>query len=282
MNSTMTESRPVPERGTKVRLRKVWLTIHRWLGLTVGLLIVLLGLTGSLLVFDHAIDEWLNPELLLTDGGGARRPLLDVIAAAGRARAGGTSHALAVSKPRVVNGIWTIWFQEGTESQPTFALVYVDPYTAEVTGQRVWGTDLLSCIYKLHFTLHGGDFGETVVGVAGLLLLISIGSGLCLWWPLWKSGWRPAFAIRSGPRFNYDLHKVVGVFSSAVLLVVAFTGVYMVFPETPHLPSASSGTTNRRSACDDHIERMTQRLAASFVTNGRDPDVCGWLARGGG
>lgn len=215
----------------KARLRKTWLTVHRWVGLTVGLLFVLLGLTGSLLVFDHAIDEWLNPDLLLTAGSGTPRPLADAIAAAEKAYEGQPKQAIALSSPRVKNGVYTVWFQGGTKESPTFSLVYVDPYTGRVTGQRVWGNDLMSWIYKLHYTLHGGDWGETVVGLSGVVLMLSICSGVYLWWPLWKSGWRAAFAIRRGSRFHFDLHKTVGIVSALVLLLIAFSGVYMVFPE---------------------------------------------------
>ncbi|MBW3595794.1 MAG: PepSY domain-containing protein [Planctomycetes bacterium] len=220
-----------PSAPSRVALRRAWLTVHRWLGLTVGLLFVLLGLTGSLLVFDHAIDEWLNPNLLLTEGVGPRRPLAEAVAAAEAAYRGEPKQAAALSSPRVENGVWIVWFQGGTEEEPVFSQVYVDPYTAKVIGQRVWGEDLMSWIYKLHYTLHGGDFGETLVGVGGLIFMLSIGSGVYLWWPLWKNGWRAAFAVRRGSRFNYDLHKTLGVLSAAILLVIAFTGVYMIFPE---------------------------------------------------
>lgn len=228
------EEGPVAGRsgsGAKQRFRKHWLKVHRWLGLTAGLLFVLLGLTGSLLVFDHAIDEWLNPELLLTQGAGQRCSLREVVARAEEAYPGNPSRAAAISSPRVRNGVWTAWFQSGTEEVPKWTAVYVDPYSGEVTGQRVWGEDLMSFIYKLHYTLLGGNLGKKIVGIAGLVLMVSICSGVYLWWPLWKSGWRAGFAIRRGKRLNYDLHKTAGVFSTVVLLVIAFTGVYMIFPE---------------------------------------------------
>jgi len=222
---------PATRSLNKVTLRRAWLTIHRWLGLTVGLLFVFLGLTGSLLVFDHAIDEWLNPELLLTEGAGAKHPLRELVARAEAAYRGEPSHPVAVSAPRVWRGVWTVWFQSGSEEVPAFTGVYVDPSTARVTGQRVWGEDLMSIIYKLHYTLLAGKTGETIVGLTGLVLLISVCSGVYLWWPLWKSGWAAAIAVRRGRRFNYDLHKTMGILSAPVLVVITFTGVYLVFPE---------------------------------------------------
>jgi uncharacterized iron-regulated membrane protein len=51
------------ERASTARidLRAVWVQIHLWLGLTLGVLGAVLGVSGSLLVYDHAIDAWLNP-----------------------------------------------------------------------------------------------------------------------------------------------------------------------------------------------------------------------------
>ncbi|KAA5538879.1 PepSY domain-containing protein [Roseiconus nitratireducens] len=215
-------------------LRKRWLAVHRWLGLTVGLLLVLIGLTGSLLVFDHAIDERLNPDLLLTNGSGDRQPIAEIIAAAEEAFSGSAERALSVSRPRIANGVWTVWFRAGTEDNPKFVAVHIDPYTAHVTGQRTWGEDLMSLIYRLHFRLLAGAPGAVLVGMVGIIAMISIASGIVLWWPLWKNGWRAGFAVRKGARFNFDLHKTTGILSAVFLMVIAFTGVYMEFHEWFH------------------------------------------------
>ncbi|MHB8902346.1 MAG: PepSY-associated TM helix domain-containing protein [Thermoguttaceae bacterium] len=205
--------------------------MHRWLGLSAGLLFALLGLTGSLLVFDHAIDEWLHPGLLLCENVGVPHSPSEIVLAAERAYLQHPAPTHSVVAPRVPGGVWSVWFRSSTEGGPRWTQVCVDPYTARVTGQRRWGDDLMSWIYGLHFALHGGKIGKTIVGIAGLLSVISVGTGVLLWWPLWKTGWRAAFAIRRGYRFSYDLHKTSGIIASPVFVVVALTGVYMVFPE---------------------------------------------------
>ncbi|PQO43070.1 PepSY-associated TM helix domain-containing protein [Blastopirellula marina] len=217
-----------------VRFRRLWLAVHRWIGLTFGLAFVLLGLTGSLLVFDHAIDEQLYPELLLTEETGTPKPLQAILDAANAGytgdSAGVLSPALVVGKPRVENGVWPVLFRGGTDTAPEFIVVYVDPYTAEVTGQRTFGTDPMGMIYRLHFRLLAGMFGGLAVGVIGIVVLISLISGVVLWWPLLKGGFRAALAIRGGSRFNYDLHKTTGIVTALFLLVITFSGVYMELP----------------------------------------------------
>lgn len=66
--------------------RKRWLSIHLWLGLTLGFLLAIYGLTGSILVFHEEIDEWLNPELLtvLSPNGNQPYKLLTEIIEAGQ------------------------------------------------------------------------------------------------------------------------------------------------------------------------------------------------------
>jgi uncharacterized iron-regulated membrane protein len=44
--------------------RVLWLRVHRYIGLVVGALFVLVGLTGSILAFWQAIDEWLNADVM--------------------------------------------------------------------------------------------------------------------------------------------------------------------------------------------------------------------------
>lgn len=40
------------------KLRNLAFTLHRYIGLAVGIILVIVGLTGSLLVFKHEMDEW--------------------------------------------------------------------------------------------------------------------------------------------------------------------------------------------------------------------------------
>lgn len=212
------------------RLRRLWVITHRWLGLTVGLLFVIIGLTGSLLVFHHTIDEWLNPQILLTEESDSTRSVDEVLEAAELSATDPGLQLYFAEPPRTSLGVWTVWFRNTTDKEAGFTQIYVDPYSAQVTGQRVWGEYLMTWLYSLHYKLLSGRPGEIIVGLCGLILMVSVASGIYLWWPLWRHSWRVAFAIRSGRRFQYDLHKSTGIIAAVLLLVISFTGVYMIFP----------------------------------------------------
>jgi uncharacterized iron-regulated membrane protein len=49
-------------RTTKQRLRRTWFQLHKWLGLSLAVLIVPVSLTGAALVWHDALVAALNPE----------------------------------------------------------------------------------------------------------------------------------------------------------------------------------------------------------------------------
>lgn len=215
-------------------LRRLWLGVHLYLGLFGGGLFVLMSLTGSFLVFYKAIDEWLNPALLTTSGSGLYKPLNKVVAIAQvAAPPGGWLESLEL--PSHEHEVFKAWHKMPTDRLDQFRwyLVTIDPYTGSVLSRdREWGTYLVSFIYELHESLLIDELGRTLVGFVAIFLLISIGTGLYLWWPR-PGKLRQAFIVMgSGSviRRHYDWHKLSGAYSAVVLAVLAVTGMYLVFP----------------------------------------------------
>lgn len=214
--------------------QKLWWSVHWWLGLWAGCVFALSGLTGSALVFYQALDEWLNPERRTVVDGGPYRPFEDMVAAARAARPDLPGpYGLFLPGDRI--GVVEAWFKApvGETGHVRDIEVTIDPYRAEVLSRdRIWGQTVVSFIYEVHKAWLLDEVGEAVVGCMGLLLVLSIGTGLYLWWP--KAGrYRQAITFNpkgSGIRRYYDLHKLSGIAGSLVLLVLALTGLYLEFP----------------------------------------------------
>lgn len=89
-------------------------------------------------------------------------------------------------------------------------------------------------IYHLHRYLVAGEAGKTMVGIAGLAILVAAFSGLVLWWPkLARSAIWKAITVRHGgtwPRFTFRLHRAAGFFAAPVLLTLGFSGSYFNLP----------------------------------------------------
>jgi uncharacterized iron-regulated membrane protein len=234
------------------RRRKTWLRVHRYLGLSVGALLLFLSLTGSLLVFHDEIDEWFNPQLLQIEpkpgGESDYQPVDELILAAVRVMPKEAQLTFG-DYPRTDTVTYTWHFLvpavPDAKTRIDFALyhVFVNPYTAEVTGSRLvrpaglggaFPRTFIEFVFALHYALllpRTGDppFGDTVVAIIGLALTLSLLSGLYLWWPR-NEGWRSAFTIKRHAhirRLNFDVHKTAGVYFTLILLGIFVSGVFL-------------------------------------------------------
>jgi uncharacterized iron-regulated membrane protein len=215
--------------GRERFMRRLLITLHTYTGLVTGLLLALISITGSLLVFDHALDEMLAPQTVPGIESGPPAPLQAVVAAA-RAAVPGQLEPYRIYLARQPGSPHIVRFREPAGA-PGPLEVSVAPVSAEVLAVRRWGEYPTSWLYRLHYTLLAGPVGEYVVGVSGLVLLFFCLSGLYLWWPR-RGQWRRALTIKRGSgafRLNYDLHNTVGFYLLPVVAVVAFSGVSLVF-----------------------------------------------------
>lgn len=53
-----------------MRLRRYWLVAHSWMGLGFGCVLLLAGITGSLLVLARPLNEAMHPRLFRAEGTG--------------------------------------------------------------------------------------------------------------------------------------------------------------------------------------------------------------------
>lgn len=216
-------------------LRDRWLAVHLYLGLSLGLLVAMVGITGSLLVFYIELDELLNPDLVIADSSAPRlsyQQLFDAIRQAEPQRLRGWRLEIPQNPERMLTARY---YKPQETEHMGFAplLVSVNPYTGEVVKKRFWGDFVMTWIYDLHYTLLLAHTGKIIMSIVGGLLLVSLISGMYLWWP--RSGkWSVALTIKpkaSKQRFIYDLHKVAGVYGLVVMLVLTFTGIFLEIPE---------------------------------------------------
>jgi len=244
------------------RLRTVFVKLHLYIGLTFGLLFVLLGLTGTAIAWRDELDTWLNPDLLQASSA-ARIP---VGAATVEALTATLMTDPRYGKPNLLmlpaheHGVFIAYYPiKGPEAGPGRSRqVMIDPITLAVKGERLWGVpgvsrqQLLSTLFHLHRYLLAGDTGKTVAGVAGMLLLIVVLLGMVLWLPkLTARAMKQSVRIAHGgswSRFTYTLHRAGGIFVAPVLATIAFSGWYLNLPKwvTPLISSVMTVSANEK------------------------------------
>lgn len=230
-----------------MRPRRALSLTHRYSGLLIALLAIVAALTGSLLSFAPELDRLLNPELLnppLPAAGALRRPLAEQIAAAKSRQSDESQWQAAFIVPAQRDGqASAIWMRRPNPEKngaSRFLQVLVDPYTGTVLGQRErsrtdWSrTGFVRSLARLHGDLLLGAAGRWIMGIGALIWVLTSLVGLYLWWP-GRQKLALALAIKRGAgrrRLIFDLHRVSGFYSAPVLLVVAFTGIYLALPTT--------------------------------------------------
>lgn len=211
------------------------LRLHRWLGLGLGGVFVLLGLTGSFLVFYTELDELIDPALAQPGPAPQVRTWQSVLDALQRAHPQ-RDRGWRIELPPDGKGLVTARYLKPAETVGEFfkpLLVTVNPTDGRVLANRFWGDFAATWIFDLHYALLAGDAGRMVVGVLGLALLVGLVVGLMLWWPS-RGHWASALRMKWGgsrQRLHYDLHKLAGMGGGALLLVLAATGAALALPE---------------------------------------------------
>lgn len=206
-----------------IKLRLVIFTVHSWIGLIVGIAISIMGLTGSGIVFMHELDHTLNPALMHVVPQGQPQSIDLNIAPVIRSHPNLAVESIELPKTSS-DPVMVVMKTAQGERQET----YVNPYTSQILGERIWERSIVGFMHTLHYTLFAGKIGQIAVGVEGLLFLLVSLTGMLLWtgWRRLKTGVRIRW---NSPRFiNFDLHNVMGFWSGLFLILLSLTGTAIV------------------------------------------------------
>jgi uncharacterized iron-regulated membrane protein len=223
------------------RARRVLRQIHLWIALVLCLPLVVLGVTGSILVFRNELANLIEPSPRLSVEADkphtvAPHTVAEIIDAV-QARIDKEFTPFLYEVPNAPERPTTVRFIAlGSAAKgPRIIDVLVDPVSLDFVK---WHYDafpgFLSVMVRLHGNLLMGRAGRVYVGWLGLAMLVLGISGLILSWPR-RNRWRAAFLVKRGARglrLYRDLHGAIGIWTFVVFITVSFSGVYLVFPQT--------------------------------------------------
>ena len=207
-------------------MRRAWIQIHLWLGLSLGALGIFIGLSGSFLVYDHEIDAWLNPQRYAVSGPEVSRTYAEYAESVSQAL--GHARIANIRMPEEPGGPVVVIAR--TQGAVTFQRVYVDPPTGRVL-EAVPGGGLIGWVHRFHENLTLREYwGREIVGAVGFAMLISSLSGIYLWWPA-RGRFREALGVHPGLARSRNLHYLFGFYGSLFLALLSFTGIWLAYPE---------------------------------------------------
>lgn len=215
-------------------------TLHRWLGVGLGLWFALVGLTGALLVWRDDVDALLNPAWFHARSTG---PTLDADQVAELAR---LRHALGraerIRPPAEPGAVYRLQLRAAPGRVEVGRLeAFIEPASGDLLGVRslerlsLAPAHAMRVLYEFHRNILLGEPGSNFVGIAGFLLMGSAITGAVLAWPRqWRrlARWRALFAVSwraNVTRVLFDLHRAGGVLIALVLLLTTATGATLVY-----------------------------------------------------
>jgi len=251
------------------RLRRLWLTLHLWLGVGLMVALVPLSVSGALLVWHDALDRELYASRYAVSGPAATQPASAYAAAAQAAFAGRatlTQLRLPQKPGDPVVAVGRMVAPGAANGRPRTLNAWIDPPTGKALATAEVARTATMVTHRLHGQLLIPGVGRKVVGWLGWAMFVSSATGLWLWWPRHANPLK-GLRWRRSPSTLFNLHHMVGFWVCLPLAALSITGVYISFPQTSHAllgAPAPAGGGARRSASDD--PRFAPPLAAPRLT----------------
>ncbi|MDV7479640.1 PepSY domain-containing protein [Acinetobacter baumannii] len=204
--------------------KKFLFQIHWFLGISAGLILSIMGVTGAIYSYDQQILKWVNTDSYVVQAQSSPKltpaqlyqhfttiqPEIKI-------------NSITIAKDPTASSVVNI----EKEGERRGYNMMVNPYTAQVLPE-VQGRKLLLLIQQIHRNLTAGEFGKQITGACALMLIYFVLSGLYLRWPK-KHSTRQWLAVKpklKGRNFIWDLHAVVGTWVIVFYLLFACTGLY--------------------------------------------------------
>lgn len=219
--------------------KPLWFQTHWLIGITAGVILAVMGVSGAVLSFENEILRALNPGLMTVPA--RATPLLsppdlvERLQAAHPDRVLGTLSVSTAADRAARVGFLAASNAGGPAAAPNgrarMDVHFVDPYTGALLGAEdaLRGHRALQIIEDVHRRLAAGDAGKALTGASTLCLLMLAGTGLYLRWPRRWRDVRVWLAVRWRMRkapFLRSLHEVIGTWLLLPYLLVALTGLW--------------------------------------------------------
>lgn len=254
------------EKSTWKSVRGLFNTVHLWLGVGSSLILFIVCLTGTIYTFAPEIQKITDAELYTVEvaGDAKRLPAETIISNVLASVKGGEVQTIVIpeasnasyqitvgkkeekpkeekpkeeraeGKERAKGGEGKPGEKAGPPPRPRGTTYFVNPYTAEVLGTNETSSSaFFMFMFRAHrWLLLDTAIGRPIVGVATLIFVVIILSGLVIWFPKKIKNWRQGLKIKTSAnwkRVNHDLHNALGLYAALFLLVMALTGLTWSF-----------------------------------------------------
>jgi uncharacterized iron-regulated membrane protein len=214
-----------------MKLRKIIFWLHLTAGLSAGMIVFVMSVTGVLLAFERQMIDWAERDLRVTPPANAMQLSVNELIAAAQAAA-----------PDAAPSGFTLRSDPAAPAAVAFGrerTIFVSPYTGAVLGDgSKRARAFFQTVTNIHRWLGVPDksraTGRAITGACNLAFLFLVISGFYLWWPRkWaKNAGRAILTVnvrlRSKAR-NFHWHNAFGFWSAPILFLLVLSGVLLSY-----------------------------------------------------
>ena len=225
-----------------MKYKKTILSLHKILGLTTGLVVFIVSITGCCWAFRAEIENLYSDYKKVTPQNEVILTPTEVKTIAQEVFPNNSIHGAVFKKAD--DAIEVIFYDKEPEF---YQSVFLNPYSGVVIQVDNHLEGFFAFILKGHIRLWlPREIGEQVVGASILIFILIIISGVILWIPKnyksikqrLKLDWKPTTRWR---RKNFDLHTIIGFYICSFALVAAFTGAVLSYDWLKYVVYISTG-----------------------------------------
>lgn len=233
-----------------------WFRVHSFTGVITGMLLFVICFSGTFAVVAHELDWLVIPQ--------ARVVPKDQTSSWGEI----TSAAAAVmpeAKVFSVRAPLHAYSAARVSMRPpgeTLHFVWVDPYTAEVTGTLPGRYTVQRFFRDFHREFFIPRAGLYFVSLFGVTMLVSVTAALFFYRRWWRRFFR--FKLRPGRVFWSELHKTMGLWSLWFAAVIALTSVWYLFEAGRY--DFGDGIANYLGSGDAAVQRVREPAGETDAT----------------
>lgn len=217
----------------KNNISKLAFSMHSLLGLISGIFLLLLGLSGSALVFLKEIDHAINADLLTVNPSGKTLALDTLYRKIGKDHPNLSGIAWLNPDARADEAYeFRLYQNDGKLSTYDLGMISIDPYSGKTLREgnlKNMNPSIMYWILQFHWSFQLGIPGLLLATVFGITMLLSSVTGVIIYRKqVWKVlTFRAKFKWTNWRTISSSLHRVVGVWALLFNIIIFFTGFWM-------------------------------------------------------
>jgi uncharacterized iron-regulated membrane protein len=219
--------------------------LHLWFGLSVGIIVFIVALTGTMYIFKDEIQGVLRKDVVyvkaetITQNPLSIEVLKEKVSLEVNEKYPVSSVEIPLDKSKSYE---FLYYEKDKKAWNYFdevkinKLIYINQYTGKILGIYNEKYDFFLILKAIHWSLLlNSDWGKYVVGIPVVLFIIMLITGIILWWPQNKKMRKGRFSfdwknVKTWKRKNYDLHNILGFYASFIALILSLSGIYFAYP----------------------------------------------------